>query len=391
MTTTNIVTDETHAIIVAAGSGTRAGLRLPKQFELIGGKPMVRHSVERFLSHGRIDHVWIVVADGQKDQMHEALTGLNGYKLVTGGATRQQSVDNGLNAIRQTGPIRNVLIHDAARPFISATVINRLLDELESASGAIPVLPTVDTVVRLKAGKLDGTVDRDSLWRVQTPQAFDFQKLVAAHGEYGVGRDATDDAQIFRAAGHEVAIVEGDEALKKYTVAADFDGKENRTMRQTRTGMGYDVHRLATGEDLWLGGVKIDYDKGLAGHSDADVLLHALTDALLGTIAAGDIGDHFPPSDPQWSGAASSRFVEYAAALVREKGGIIHNVDMTIICEAPKIKPYRQSIRDKIAAILSIDPDRVSIKATTTEGLGFPGRGEGIAAQAIATISLAES
>jgi 2-C-methyl-D-erythritol 4-phosphate cytidylyltransferase/2-C-methyl-D-erythritol 2,4-cyclodiphosphate synthase len=226
---------------------------------------------------------------------------------------------------------------------------------------------------------------------VQTPQAFDFSKLVAAHANFASDEDASDDAQIFKAAGHAVSIIEGDEALKKYTLRTDFGGKGTQSMRQIRTGMGYDVHRLAVGEQLWLGGVKIDHEKGLAGHSDADVLLHALTDALLGAVAAGDIGDHFPPSDPQWRGVASARFAEFAASVIREKGGVIHNVDMTIICEAPKIKPHRENIRDSIAEILSIGIDRVSIKATTTEGLGFTGRREGITAQAIATISLEEN
>ncbi len=388
MARTEIVAKLTHALIVAAGSGTRAGLDKPKQFESVRGKPMVRHSVERFLSHDQIQHIWIVVAEGQEDQLQRDLAGLNGYDVVIGGATRQQSVYNGLDAIRKAGGTDNILIHDAARPFVTDVVIDRLLNGLNTAAGTIPVLPSVDTMVQLANGKLHQTVDRDMLWRVQTPQAFDFRKLIAAHDHNTSSQHATDDAQILRAAGHDVVVVEGDEALKKYTVPADFSRQEGYDMRQTRTGMGYDVHRLAVGEQLWLGGVKIDHDKGLAGHSDADVLLHALTDALLGTIGAGDIGDHFPPSDPKWRGAASSRFAEYAASLIREKGGVIHNVDMTIICEAPKIKPHREAIRDTVAKILSVEPGQVSIKATTTEGLGFPGRGEGIAAQAIATISL---
>ncbi len=382
--------EKTHALIVAAGIGARAGLNVPKQFEPIFGKPMVRHSVDSFLSHYAIDQIWIVIAEGQKEQLSKALGSISPHKLVIGGATRQQSVFNGLAAIQNEGGARNILVHDAARPFLPHRVIDRLLDRLETASAAIPVLPSVDTMVQLRNDQLDQTVDRDSLWRVQTPQAFDFSKLLAAHERFPTDQNASDDAQIFKAAGHVVTIVDGDEALKKYTLPADFVGDRKQHMRQIRTGMGYDVHRLATGEDLWLGGVKIDHDKGLAGHSDADVLLHALTDALLGAVAAGDIGDHFPPSDPQWRGAASVRFVEHAASLIAEKGGIIHNVDMTIICEAPKIKPHREAIRRNIAEILSLGTDRVNIKATTTEGLGFTGRKEGIAAQAIATISLEE-
>ena len=383
--------EKDHALIVAAGVGARAGLDRPKQFEPLGGKPMVRHSVERFMSHPGVDHIWIVIAEGQDEQMAAALAPLSGYTLVVGGATRQQSVSRGLTAIRQAGGARNILIHDAARPFVSHDVIDRLLQQLEGSPAAIPVMPSVDTMVQVEGERLAQTVDRDSLWRVQTPQAFDFAKLMAAHASFPADRDATDDAQIFRAAGHAVTVVAGDEALKKYTMPADFGEKGSDNMRQTRTGMGYDVQRLARDEELWLGGVKIDHDKGLSGHSDADVLLHALTDALLGTIAAGDIGDHFPPTDPQWRGAASARFVEYAASLIAEKGGIIHNVDMTIICEAPKIKPHRETIRRTVAGILAVDPDRVSLKATTTERLGFTGREEGIAAQAIATISLEES
>ena len=382
--------EKTHALIVAAGVGARAGLEHPKQFERVGGKPMVRHSVERFLSHPGIDQIWIVIAEGQEERMAAALAPLCAYNLVVGGATRRQSVYQGLKAIRQAGGAKNILIHDAARPFVSHDVIDRLIKRLERAPAAVPVLPSVDTMVQLAADRLDRTVDRNSLWRVQTPQAFDFSKLLAAHDDFPADRDATDDAQIFRAAGHDVTVVEGDDALKKYTLPDDFGGKGMDIMRQTRTGMGYDVHRLAAGEQLWLGGVKIDHEKGLAGHSDADVLLHALTDALLGAVAAGDIGDHFPPSDPQWRGARSARFAEFAASLIREKGGVIHNVDMTIICEAPKIKPHRDTIRNRIAEILSIDVDRVSLKATTTEGLGFTGRGEGMAAQAIATVSLEE-
>lgn len=391
MTEAHDPSEQTHVLIVAAGVGARAGLDLPKQFQPVGGKPMVRHSVESFSSHPGIDQIWIAVAPGQESQLDDALTTLPCYRPVIGGATRQQSVYNGLMAIRQSGGGKYVLVHDAARPFVSHAVIDRLLEKLRSASGAIPILPSVDTMVMLQDNQLDRTVDRSSLWRVQTPQAFDFSKLVAAHENYAADQDASDDAQIFKSAGHAVSTIEGDEALKKYTLPADFGGKGTGSMRQIRTGMGYDVHRLVAGEQLWLGGLKIDHEKGLAGHSDADVLLHALTDALLGTVAAGDIGDHFPPSDPQWRGAASARFVEFAASLIREKGGIIHNVDMTIICEAPKIKPHRENMRKCIADLLSIDIDRVSLKATTTEGLGFAGRGEGIAAQAIATISLEEN
>lgn len=383
--------EQTHALIVAAGIGARAELDLPKQFELISGKPMVRHSVEGLSSHDAIDQIWIVIAEGQEEQLSKALGPISAYNLVIGGATRQQSVFNGLAAIRNSGGAKNILVHDAARPFVSHRVIDDLLDRLKTEPAAIPVLPSVDTMVQLTDERLDRTVDRSSLWRVQTPQAFDFAKLMAAHERFAADQNASDDAQIFQAAGHIVTVVDGDEALKKYTLPSDFVGDRKQHMRQIRTGMGYDVHRMAAGEELWLGGIKIDHDRGLVGHSDADVLLHALTDALLGTVAAGDIGDHFPPSDPQWRGVASARFVEHAVSLIAEKGGIIHNVDMTVICEAPKIKPHREEIRRNIAELLAIGIDRVSIKATTTEGLGFAGRKEGIATQAIATISLEEN
>ena len=382
------VSEQNHALIVAAGVGARAGLDIPKQFQPVDGKPMVRHSVERLAAHPDIDQLWVVVATGQEEPIESALGPLAGHNIVIGGATRQQSVYLGLKAIREAGGAKNVLVHDAARPFLSHQVIDRLLDQLKSQSAAIPVLPSVDTMIQLQDGQLDRAVDRNSLWRGQTPQAFDFLKLLAAHDDFAGGVNASDDAQIFKAAGHEVAVVDGDEALKKYTMPADFGEEGTRQMRQIRTGMGYDVHQLVAGEELWLGGLKIDHDKGLSGHSDADVLLHALTDALLGAIAEGDIGDHFPPTDAKWRGAASSRFVEYAASLIAEKGGVIHNVDMTLICEAPKMKPHREAIRRNIAEILGVEMDQVSVKATTTERLGFTGRREGIAAQAIATISL---
>jgi 2-C-methyl-D-erythritol 4-phosphate cytidylyltransferase/2-C-methyl-D-erythritol 2,4-cyclodiphosphate synthase len=311
---------------------------------------------------------------------------MDGYQSVSGGNTRQESVANGLTAIQQAGGCDRVLIHDAARPFLDHEVIDRLLATCTLADGAMPILPTIDTTITQADGFLETTVDRNAIWRVQTPQIFNFGKLVSAHKIWPEQKNATDDAQIFQAAGYPVMTVEGDEKLKKYTTPADFQASGSQMI--TRTGMGYDVHQLAGGEELWLGGIKIEHEKGLVGHSDADVLLHALTDALLGAIGAGDIGDHFPPSDPQWSGAASDQFVRYAAQLIRERNGQINNVDMTLICEAPKVKPHRQAIRENIAEMLDISLDQVSVKATTTEGLGFTGRREGIAAQAIATVSL---
>ncbi|QTD56212.1 bifunctional 2-C-methyl-D-erythritol 4-phosphate cytidylyltransferase/2-C-methyl-D-erythritol 2,4-cyclodiphosphate synthase [Parasphingorhabdus cellanae] len=388
MTDSVAQTPQNHALIVAAGRGERSGLGLPKQYALIRGLPMVRHSAVKFLEHPDISKLWVVIQAGQEDQLLDALEELNNYEIVMGGATRQDSVKNGLSAIAAAGGAKNVLIHDAARPFLSQMMIDRLLASLEHESGVIPVLPVVDTTINIIDRYLEQALDRDALWRVQTPQAFNFNKLLKAHDLSSAEFDATDDAQIFKAAGNQVAIVEGDEALKKYTTAADFDQLSEKNMIQIRTGTGFDVHQLAAGEELWLGGLKIAHDKGLAGHSDADVLLHALTDALLGAAGAGDIGDHFPPSDPKWRGASSDKFVEFAVSVIKQKGGAINNVDMTVICEAPKIKPHREAMRQNIANMLGLPTEQVSVKATTTEQLGFTGRGEGIAAQAVATISM---
>ena len=376
----------THAVVLAAGSGSRSGLGRPKQFEPVRGKPMVRHSVDSFLSNPAIDKLWVVIGDGQEEWAKEALSGCSEYRLIVGGETRQQSVRNALDAMAHYGGAQSILIHDAARPFLSRHIIDALLVALKSEAGAMPVLPAVDTIISAVGQRLGQTLDRDQLRRVQTPQAFDFQKLFAAHNIWPEDKGATDDAQIFQAAGHDIHLIEGDEKLAKYTFPSDFE--RTPMPSQIRTGLGFDVHQLVSGEELWLGGIKIDHDKGLSGHSDADVLLHALTDALLGAIGAGDIGDHFPPTDAKWQGAASDQFVTYAAELIAGKGGTINNVDMTLICEAPKIKPHREAIRVNIATMLDIALDQVSVKATTTERLGFAGREEGIAAQAIATISL---
>lgn len=377
-----------HALIVAAGQGERSGLGLPKQYALMNGLPMVRHSVAQFLNHPNIAKLWVVIRSGQEDQLHNALAGFKGYQVVLGGDTRQESVKKGLSAIAAAGGSENVLVHDAARPFLSNVIINRLLASVDQEDAAIPVLPTIDTTINVVDGYSADTLDRDTLWRVQTPQAFDFGKLMRAHELWPDDIDASDDAQIFRAAGYKIAVVEGDETLKKYTTAADFAKPSRQNMTQIRTGMGFDVHQLVAGEELWLGGLKINHHKGLSGHSDADVLLHALTDALLGAAGAGDIGDHFPPSDPKWRGASSDKFVEFAVSVIKQKGGSINNVDMTVICEEPKIKPHREAMRQNISNMLDLSIDQVSVKATTTEKLGFTGRGEGIAAQAVATISM---
>jgi 2-C-methyl-D-erythritol 4-phosphate cytidylyltransferase / 2-C-methyl-D-erythritol 2,4-cyclodiphosphate synthase len=372
------------ALIVAAGKGMRAGGDVPKQYSLIGGKAMVAHSVDAFAAHPAIDAIYVVIGEGQRDLLTCALADRPVDGVIIGGTERQDSVRIGLAAI---GVADHVLIHDAARPLLPAAVIDRLLAALTQADGAVPVLPVVDTVAR-RGDTLGDTIDRNTIVRVQTPQAFRYDAIMSSHRNWQ-GGVATDDAQMARAAGFAVAMVEGDVMLEKVTHATDFASAETRIggMRVSRTGFGYDVHRLEAGPALWLCGIEIDHDKGLSGHSDADVALHALTDALLGAISAGDIGDHFPPSDPQWRGVASSRFVEHAVTLIEARGARIANIDLTIICEAPRIGPHRGAMRARIAELLRVDIDRVSVKATTTERLGFTGRSEGIAAQAVATIT----
>ncbi|MBB6122555.1 bifunctional 2-C-methyl-D-erythritol 4-phosphate cytidylyltransferase/2-C-methyl-D-erythritol 2,4-cyclodiphosphate synthase [Sphingobium subterraneum] len=378
------------AIIVAAGQGSRAGGALPKQFAILGGLPVLAHSARALTEHPAIGQVFVVIGEGQENWARAALSSLAvAPTLVTGGATRQLSVQAGLSAVRANGRCYRVLIHDAARPFLHPAVIDRLLNALEHDKGAIPVLPVVDTLARGANAVLGDGVDRDRLYRVQTPQAFHLDVIWAAH-HAGSTMDATDDAGLVRSLGHAVALVEGDSALEKLTHPADFARAQAQLSARLmpRTGMGYDVHRLVEGKPLWLGGVEIPHDRGLSGHSDADVALHALVDALLGALAEGDIGTHFPPSDPQWRGAASHRFLSFARERVEARGGRITHVDLTIICEAPKIGPHRDAIRTRIAELLALSPDRVSVKATTTEQLGFTGRAEGIAAHAIATILL---
>ena len=366
------------AVVVAAGKGLRAGQPLPKQFAMWRGKPVLRYSVEALLASGA-DPLIVAIPENGEAAARQALEGLTGYELVTGGATRQQSVARALSAI---GSADRVLIHDAARPDLPETVIARLLDALDNAPGAIPVLPVVDSLSRDENGLMVGTARREELRRVQTPQAFRFADIRGAHATWEGDPVAGDDAQVLRAAGGDVAHVAGDERLAKLTFAEDF----MTALPPMRVGMGYDVHRLAEGEELWLGGIRIEHERGLAGHSDADVALHAIVDALLGAIANGDIGSHFPPSDPQWKGASSDRFLAHAARLVTDAGYAVGNIDLTIICEAPKIGPHRQAMRERIADLLGVDINAISVKATTTERLGFTGRGEGIAAQAIASV-----
>jgi 2-C-methyl-D-erythritol 4-phosphate cytidylyltransferase / 2-C-methyl-D-erythritol 2,4-cyclodiphosphate synthase len=381
---------KTVALLVAAGSGTRAGGTLPKQYAKVAGKPLIAHALEH-LRHPSVDEVRVVIGGGQDALFRESVPEPTLLSPLIGGATRQQSVRNGLEAVAAEGGAGVVLIHDAARPFLPRNVVDALLEALEAADGAVPVLPVADSLA-LAGDLLGDPVDRTKMLRVQTPQAFRFEAILAAHRCWDGAAEATDDAQVARAAGLEVTTVAGDSRLDKVTYAADFERAERLLAASlvSRTGFGFDVHAFAEGSALWLSGVQIPHERGLSGHSDADVALHAVTDALLGAIVAGDIGQHFPPGDPQWRGAASSRFVEHARALIEARRGLIDHVDVTLICEAPKIGPYRDRMRETLAGLLRLPLARVSIKATTTERLGFTGRREGIAAQAVATVRVPE-
>jgi 2-C-methyl-D-erythritol 4-phosphate cytidylyltransferase/2-C-methyl-D-erythritol 2,4-cyclodiphosphate synthase len=374
----------TSALIVAAGKGERLGGGIPKQFRLLGGKPILRWAVESLINHPAVRAVRVVVGEDQQDIATTALAGLEIGDLITGGAERAGSVRAGLRAIDTDA----VLVHDAARPFCPPEVIDRLLASLEFFEGAAPVLPVGDTLARI-GDTLGEPVDRSGLARVQTPQAFRLGALKSAY-ELWSGASPTDETTVVRAAGMKVAAVEGDPALEKLTFQADFDRAEQWLNGRLvpRTGMGFDVHAFSGEGPIMLGGVEVPHGRGLAGHSDADVVLHAITDALLGAAGLGDIGEHFPPSDPRWKGAASARFLSFAVGLLHEKGGLVDHIDCTVIAEAPKIGPHRQAMRERIAEIAGLDVEQVSVKATTTEGLGFTGRREGIAAQAVASIRM---
>jgi 2-C-methyl-D-erythritol 4-phosphate cytidylyltransferase/2-C-methyl-D-erythritol 2,4-cyclodiphosphate synthase len=379
------------ALIVAAGKGARSGLDLPKQYALLGGRAVLRYSVETFLSHPDIDGVLVVLNPDHLVLYEGAVDGLELLPWVAGGADRQTSVRNGLESLKEQAPDQ-VLIHDAARPFLTPELIDRCLERLKTADAVLPALAMVDTVKEAEDNKVIGTLDRERLFTAQTPQCFQYGPILAAHQAFRE-ETVTDDVTLAERAGIDVLLVTGEPDNFKITTADDMRKAEQMMspiLTDVRTGSGFDVHAFEAGRELWLGGIKIAHDKGLKGHSDADVALHAITDALLGAIGAGDIGTHFPPSDDKWKGAASPLFLQHAAKLIREKGGQVSNVDLTIICEAPKIGPHREEMREKIAKILEISPDRVSVKGTTTEKLGFTGRSEGIAAQAITTVRLPE-
>lgn len=369
------------ALIVAAGVGQRVGGQTPKQYRLVNGKPMLRHSVERLLAHPDMGGVCVIIHPEHADHYAAAVDGLTLLPPAFGGAERADSVRLGLQAIATDAP-DYVLVHDAARPFVSPEVVDRLVASLNPKTGVVPSLPVADTVRRYVNDQWEEVV-RDGLQRIQTPQAFPYTALVEAH--HG---NVTDEAAAWLAAGHALVYVSGEETLRKMTTEADIHAV---TSRRIATGSGFDVHQLMpAGEKhrMRIGGIEIEHDHKLHGHSDADVALHALVDALLGALGEGDIGTHFPPSDARWKGADSKLFVAEALRLVKARGAAIQHIDLTIICEAPKIGPYRDTMRQSIAMLLGLPLSYVSVKATTTEGLGFTGRKEGIAAQALATLSL---
>lgn len=373
------------ALIVAAGSGSRLGGGLPKQFRPIGGKAMLAHAVDALASHPAVDAVRMVIGEGQEELARAALGERDVGDVIIGGTLRSDSVRAGLAVIDAD----IILVHDAARPFCPHDVVDRLLAALGDHDGAVPVLAVADTLAQIDGATLGDPVDRASLARVQTPQAFRTEALKQAY-EQSTAPDPTDESSVMRAAGLAVAIVEGDAMLDKLTTSADWARAEalHAARLVSRTGMGFDVHAFSGDGPVMMGGIEIAHDRGLVGHSDADVVLHAITDALLGAAGLGDIGEHFPPSDPQWEDAASAIFLAHAANLIRTRGGIIDFVDCTVIGEAPRVGPYRAAMRSSVATILGLAESQVSIKATTTERLGFTGRGEGLAAQAVATIRM---
>ena len=379
----------TYALIVAAGRGRRFGGTLPKQYLPLGGQSVLRHAVTAFARHPGVAGVQVVIRDEDRAVYDRAMADLTILPPAAGGAERQDSVRLGLEALAAHAPAR-VLIHDGARPFPGAALIDRVIAALDRAPAAIPALPLGDTIKRVADGVIRETVDRAQLWRAQTPQGFDFPAILAAH-RAAAGHVLTDDAAVAEASGMMPIVVAGNEDNLKVTTEHDLAAAERRLasrLGDVRVGQGFDVHAFGPGDHVVICGVEIPHGASLVGHSDADVGLHALTDAVLGAIGAGDIGLHFPPSDPRWRGAASEAFLRHAAALVREQDGMIAAVDVTIICERPKLAPYRALMVERVAAILGIAPARVSVKATTTDRLGFTGRGEGIAGQAVATVRL---
>ena len=375
------------ALVVAAGRGQRFGGAMPKQYRELGGMSLVRRALLAFVAHPAVETVRAVIHPDDRALFDAASAGLDLLEPVAGGASRQESARLGLESLETKAP-QWVLIHDAARPFVEQALISRTLAALDTAPGAVPAVAVRDTLKREAEGRVAETVSREGLWRAQTPQGFRYLEILEAHRRFS-GLELTDDAAVAEKAGLGVALVEGDEDNVKVTTEEDLRRAEALLgAGEVRTGMGFDVHRFGPGDGLMLCGVSIPFGSGLEGHSDADVGLHALTDAILGAIGAGDIGSHFPPGDAEWRDAPSETFLRYAGALLTALGGTVANLDLTLICEQPRVAPHRAAMTGRIAEILGIDRGRVSVKGTTTERLGFLGRGEGIAAQAVATVRL---
>jgi len=376
------------ALVVASGRGQRFGGDRPKQYHPLAGRPLLRHGLLRLRAHPRVDAVCAVIHPDDEAAFAEAAAGLDLMAPVMGGPTRQESVRRGLESLAGAD-FEHVLVHDGVRPLVDQALIDRVLDALEDGPAVLPALPVSDTLKRASNLEVLETVDRTGLYRAQTPQGFAFRAILEAHRAFK-GAAMTDDAALAAALGLPVRLVAGDEDNIKITEPADLlrAGRLLSAGLRPRTGLGYDVHRTAPGDGVVLLGVRIASPFRLLGHSDADVGLHALTDALLGTIAAGDIGTHFPPSDARWAGADSALFIRHARQLIEDAGGVIEHVDVTLVCEQPKIGPHRPAMVTRVAELLGLGPERVSVKATTTERLGFTGRSEGIAAQAVATVCL---
>lgn len=373
------------AVIVAAGASTRAGPGVPKPWRSLGDRPIVSWSIQALAAAGANEIVVVTTAD-RLEPTNGLLVEIPGARAVLGGATRAKSVQAGLSALMSDAQAP-VLVHDAARPFVKSTHIAALLSALSENDGAAPAVPVADTLKR--GGRtVSETVSRENLWRVQTPQAFRLGYLRQAYNAWPAGEEPTDDASVVERFGGRVFLTDGDPMLMKLTYPEDFEMAERLIglHRVTRIGQGIDAHRWGPGEAVWLCGVRIEHDQTLIGHSDADAGLHALTDAILGAIGEGDIGEHFPPSDPQWKGASSDRFLRHAVEILTMKGGRIVNADVTLVCERPKIRPHRDAMRHRLAELLGVPIDRVSVKATTTEGMGFTGRQEGLLAQAIVAV-----
>lgn len=377
------------ALVVAAGRGSRFGADMPKQYVPLGGQPVLRHTLTRLAAHSRITAVRTVIHPEDADAYSNAAGDLDLLDPVHGGTSRQDSVRFGLESLGERRPDA-VLIHDGARPFVSDALIDQVIDGLSDNDAAIPGLAVNDTLKRVRDGRIVETVPREDLWRAQTPQGFRFDAILAAHRRLA-GNTLSDDAAVAEAAGLQVAIVQGATENIKLTTQEDLTRSAQWLAggSEIRIGQGFDVHRFAeTPGPVTLCGVSVPHDHGLAGHSDADVGLHVVVDAILGAMAAGDIGSHFPPSDPRWAGADSAVFVKHARELTARRGAEILHIDVTLICERPRIGAYRDAMAGRVAGLLGLAPERVSVKATTTEGLGFTGRREGIAAQAVATLRL---